>query len=41
MLIGRLGECDVELLDRAQSREGDVRIVTYDEILQRQQRLVK
>ena len=41
VLIGRLGECDVELLDRAQSREGDVRIVTYDEILQRQQRLVK
>ncbi len=41
MLIGRLRECDVEMLDKAQSRERDVRIVTYDEVLQRQQHLLK
>ena len=41
VLIGRLRECDLELLDQAQSRERDVRIVTYDEVLQHQRRLVK
>lgn len=41
VLIGRLRECDVEMLDKAQSRERDVRIVTYDEVLQRQQHLLK
>jgi hypothetical protein len=40
VLIGRLRGCDVEALEKAQSREPDVRIVTYDEILQRQQRLL-
>ena len=41
VLIGRLRESDVEELEKAQSREPNVRIVTYDEILQRQQRIVK
>jgi hypothetical protein len=41
VLIGRWGECDVEMLDKAQSRERDVRIVTYDEVLERQQRLLE
>ena len=40
VLIGRLHGCDVEALEKAQSREPDVRIVTYDEILERQQRLL-
>jgi hypothetical protein len=41
VLIGRLRESEVEELEKAQSRESDVRIVTYDEILQRQQLLVR
>ena len=41
VLIGRLRECDPEMLDQAQSRERNVRIVTYDEVLQHQRRLVK
>jgi Domain of unknown function (DUF4263) len=41
VLIGRLGEYDVEMLNKAQSRERDVRIVTYDEVLERQQRLLE
>jgi hypothetical protein len=41
VLIGRLRESEVEMLNLAQSRERDVRIVTYDEILQRQHQLVK
>ena len=40
VLIGRLRESEIERLETAQSRERDVRIVTYDEILRRQQRLV-
>jgi hypothetical protein len=40
VLIGRLRDCNVEALETAQSRESDVRIVTYDEILEQQQRLV-
>jgi hypothetical protein len=40
VLIGRLREAEQELLDKAQSREADVRIVTYDEVLQRQQDLL-
>ena len=41
VLIGRLRDCEVEELEKAQSREPDVRIVTYDEILQRQKMLVQ
>jgi len=41
VLIGRLREGDIEELEKAQSREPDVRIVTYDEILQRQQLLAR
>ncbi len=41
VLIGRLRELDVEQLEKAQSREPDVRIVTYDEILERQRRLMR
>jgi len=40
VLIGRLRDTDPELLNKAQSREPDVRIVTYDEILQHQQHLI-
>ena len=40
VLIGRLSESDQELLDKAQAREPDVRIVTYDEVLQQQQYLL-
>jgi len=40
VLIGRLRDTDPELLNKAQSRERDVRIVTYDEILQHQQHLI-
>jgi hypothetical protein len=39
VLIGRLQEDRVEALERAQSREPDVRIVTYDEILDNQKRI--
>jgi hypothetical protein len=41
VLIGRLRECNVEELEKAQSREQDVRIVTYEEIFQRQQLLAR
>jgi hypothetical protein len=40
VLIGRLSDSDQELLDKAQAREPDVRIVTYDEVLQHQQHLL-
>jgi hypothetical protein len=40
VLIGRLSEAEQGLLEKAQSREADVRIVTYDEVLQRQQDLL-
>jgi hypothetical protein len=40
VLIGRLREAEQELLEKAQSRDADVRIVTYDEVLQRQQDLL-
>jgi hypothetical protein len=36
-LIGRLANTDVELLEREQQYQAGVRIVTYDEILLRQQ----
>ncbi len=38
VLIGRLREDQVEALELAQSRDPDVRIVTYDEILENQKR---
>jgi Domain of unknown function (DUF4263) len=41
VLIGRLRESNVEELEKAQSREPDVRIVTYDEILERQQQMAR
>lgn len=41
VLIGRLEGCDVEALEKAQSREPDVRIVTYDDILERQRKLLR
>jgi hypothetical protein len=41
VLIGRLRESNIEELEKAQSRESDVRIVTYDEILQRQQQIAR
>jgi len=41
VLIGRLRDGQAEDLEKAQSREADIRIVTYDEILQRQQFLVR
>lgn len=41
VLIGRLRIDQVEELEKAQSREPDVRIVTYDEVLQRQQILIR
>jgi hypothetical protein len=41
VLIGRLRDGEAEHLEKAQSREADIRIVTYDEILQRQQLLVR
>jgi hypothetical protein len=40
VVIGRLEGCDVEALEMAQAREPDVRIVTYDDILERQRRLL-
>lgn len=39
-LVGRLQNIDVEALALAQDRERDVRIVTYDEILERQKLIV-
>ena len=39
VLIGRLQEDHIEALELAQSREPDVRIVTYDEILEQQKRI--
>jgi hypothetical protein len=39
VLIGRLQEEHLEALELAQSREPDVRIVTYDEILETQKQL--
>jgi Shedu protein SduA, C-terminal len=42
VLIGRMPESgDVEALEVAQSRETEVRIVTYDEILETQKKLVR
>jgi hypothetical protein len=41
VLIGRLSGVNVEELEKAQAREPDVRIVTYDEILERQQKLMR
>jgi len=41
VLIGRMpASADVELLERAQAREPQVRIVTYDEILESQKKLL-
>ena len=37
VLIGRLANTDVTALEREQDYEADVRIVTYDEILEKQQ----
>jgi hypothetical protein len=39
VLVGRLKEDHIEALEIAQSREPDVRIVTYDEILEQQKRI--
>jgi Domain of unknown function (DUF4263) len=39
VLVGRLRNADSEALALAQERERDVRIVTYDEILEKQKRL--
>ena len=36
VLVGRMASVDVEAFALAQDRERDVRIVTYDEILERQ-----
>jgi hypothetical protein len=36
VLVGRMGNLDMEAFALAQDRERDVRIVTYDEILDRQ-----
>lgn len=40
MLIGKLANTDAEILEREQHYHADVRIVTYDEILERQQALL-
>jgi hypothetical protein len=40
VLIGRLPDADVEALEREQSRLPDVKIVTYDEILEQQRTLI-